>query len=373
MIETLAIGDAGTAGEVEGPPAMLAVPQPDTMIDAGEYGPLIVRAASVRGVGHRYDGTPRQDDFCLGVGGASNEWFVVAVADGVSSGPTSHVASRAAVRFVIKLLNSKLASSAPSALDWNEVIGGVAGFVLAQARNESRDPHLDAGAAAKLMATTIVIAVVPVYPNSAGVRSCAVLAVGDTSAWVLGANGQWRSETAIKNDGAAVASSATAALPLLPPGDFSPISVELGPGEVLFVMTDGVGDPLGDGKGEVGRSLARAWSDPPDRYTFASQVDFRRRSHTDDRTVVGIWTGRGKASGEDPAAGFTVEPVETGSVPGVAGSAAPVGSSYVPPAGVLDETTSESGTGGTAQPQDEPSENQTWAPTPWTPTPWNPS
>ena len=56
----------------------------------------------------------------------------------------------------------------------------------------------------------------------------------------------------------------------------------------IFLMTDGVGDPLGRGDGPVGRFLATEWAEPPDMLSFAGQVAFARRSYDDDRTVVGV-------------------------------------------------------------------------------------
>jgi hypothetical protein len=59
--------------------------------------------------------------------------------------------------------------------------------------------------------------------------------------------------------------------------------------EALFVMTDGVGDPLGDAAGEVGQFLGEVWRAAPDVLTFAAQVGFARQTYDDDRTVVGVW------------------------------------------------------------------------------------
>jgi hypothetical protein len=374
------IGDAGAAADLEGSPAMLAVPQPDAIIDAGLYGPLVVRAASVRGAGHRYDGTPRQDDFCLGAGGQNNEWFVVAVADGVSAGPSSHVASRAAVRFGVKLVTDRLAQMSPSDLDWNDIVGSVAGFVLAQARNETGNQQLTARDAARVMATTIVFAVVPVYPIQSGMRRCTVVPIGDTSGWVLRAGGRWASVTDIKNADNAVAVSATAALPLLPSTGMVPLSVDLGPGDALFVLTDGVGDPLGDGTGEVGAALARAWARPPDRYQFAAQVDFRRRSHTDDRTVVAIWPDQlpveptvdalaTPAPAPAPAALPTVTPSFVS--PGAAPATTPESAQGDESTGTADAgSTGAADAGSTDSPA---SPGGPWEPKPWEPRPWTPT
>ena len=60
----------------------------------------------------------------------------------------------------------------------------------------------------------------------------------------------------------------------------------------LFVMTDGVDVPL-RGTPEVRASLAAWWAQPPTVFDFGSQVGFARKSHLDDRTVVGVWRRTG--------------------------------------------------------------------------------
>lgn len=286
----LEVGEPGLAAGVEGAPAMLAAPLTDTVVDAGVVGPLTIRAASVRGAGHRYDGTPRQDDVALGLAGPGSDWLVVAVADGVSAGAKSHVAARVAVRSGVQLVAAALETGDPATMDWDLLIGTLAGHVLLQARREVGDESLEAREAARHMATTVAFAVIPVEADADGCRTCTVVPIGDTSVWVLRSTGSWEPITAVKNDGEAVAGSATFALPLLPSAPVAPLAATLGPGDALFALTDGVGDPLGDGSGEVGRALASWWALPPNRHEFAAQVDFGRRSHTDDRTAVGVWT-----------------------------------------------------------------------------------
>ena len=83
-------------------------------------------------------------------------------------------------------------------------------------------------------------------------------------------------------------SSGTAALPAQTINLIA-TTVEFGSDTALFLMTDGVADPLGAGSGEVGRVLGQWWAQPPNEFEFGAQAAFARRSFDDDRTVVGVW------------------------------------------------------------------------------------
>ncbi|MGW4092871.1 protein phosphatase 2C domain-containing protein [Nocardia sp. NPDC004750] len=81
----------------------------DTMIDGWSRGPFAVRAVSVRGYLHRYNGAPRQDDFAV-TAAPERDRLIVAVADGVSAARSSHGristgirGLRAAVRMAIRV------------------------------------------------------------------------------------------------------------------------------------------------------------------------------------------------------------------------------------------------------------------------------
>jgi hypothetical protein len=138
------------------------------------------------------------------------------------------------------------------------------------------------------MATTLLLAALRTEPDSDGHHAGGLMALGDTCAFVVSRDA-WHPVTAVKNEGAEIASSATVALPYLPPGPVPVVDLSIGPDAALFLMTDGVGDPLGSGAGEVGDFLASVWTEPPDALLFAAQVGFARKSFDDDRTVVGLW------------------------------------------------------------------------------------
>lgn len=75
------------------------------------------------------------------------------------------------------------------------------------------------------------------------------------------------------------------------PRTVEPIVVDLHPGEVLLIGTDGFGDPLGTGEGGVGNLFRQLLGQarPPSQLEFAHALDFSREAFDDDRTLVAVW------------------------------------------------------------------------------------
>jgi hypothetical protein len=292
------VGDPGKAPDrVISKPDHRVWHRAETVLDAMTFGAddgtpvLTLRAASLRGLSHRHYGVTRQDDYAFRIT-PDGVHLVVGVADGVSAGKWSHLAARWAARSGVEDLCRVLSTTAPDDIDWPDFVTQVAGRIERGGRQ--RLLHLGVAAedldstrqVARHLATTVLYAVVGlVGPGTGDVHICVV---GDTSAWVL-ADGSWHPLQAIKNAGAEVYSSSVTALPLLPRVPPPVIRARVEPGQVLALMTDGVGDPLDDGAGSVGQFLADRWRMPPSGLEFAAQVDFRRSSYDDDRTVVALW------------------------------------------------------------------------------------
>lgn len=299
-VESHAVGDPGRAAS-----RVVPVPDPsdwdrrDTVLDgftllAAPKQPIAeVRAASVRGLAHRHYGRVRQDEYAFRRT-PDGRHLVIAVADGVSSGAYSHQAANIAARGGAKRLALALGERAPEQIPWGAFLQHVAQDVEDQGRKilaaagPSRG-RADVGRIANLLATTALYAVVDLVPVD-GSHTAHLVSVGDTSAWVLRDGGHWEPQVAVKNDGAELYSGSVRALPLPPPADPAVVRTTVAPGEALVLMTDGVGDPLGHGTGEVGRFLAGRWATPPaSGLEFAAQVGFVRKSFDDDRTAVAFW------------------------------------------------------------------------------------
>ncbi|WP_071288551.1 protein phosphatase 2C domain-containing protein [Mycolicibacterium llatzerense] len=269
------IGDPGRAAAEVGAGVPVRRPWcPDIVADATDVPGLTVRAASTRGVLHRKYGTPRQDSYSLSWQHDSTELFVT-VCDGVGSLEMSQDAAE----WVTLRMAEAVRRDESGILDWQ------AAFTTLSAE------LAELAAVRGPMATTVVSACVTPVDN----RFQAEIAwVGDSAAYLLGPVG-WEvvggSVKAADPDGAPLVTT-TLALPSRVVEAQTAV-VEFGCDTALFLMTDGLADPLGAGAGEVGHTLASWWAIPPDPFTLAAQAAFARRSFDDDRTVVGVWPATG--------------------------------------------------------------------------------
>jgi hypothetical protein len=248
----------------------------DHELSASSLPGIEVRAASVRGLLHRYREQPRQDRFSLAHDPASDT-LVITVCDGVGSLPLSHEAAA----FVTRAMPSEYLACG----DWSVAIREVNEQLTAFAKQaadmaaETDDPDACA------MATTFVgVALSP----GAETRTASIAWTDDSTVWLLDGS-DWTNLTA--DTGAEDGTMHQVGVRALPHREprFRTAQVEAEHG-ALFVLTDGVGVPL-EGASEVRQTLAQWWASPPDIFTFGSQVAFARKAHMDDRTAVGVWFG----------------------------------------------------------------------------------
>jgi len=266
------IGDPGRAA-LEVPPGLppARVGPADAELSSATMPGMVIRAASTRGVLHRATGTVRQDAFALGHQAVSGEpeMAVAVVCDGVGSLDRS---DEAAV-----FVSRRLAELGAAGVPWPEA--------FTRTNDElSKAAGLDEAACRPAMATTAVaVTVRPDGDDWVG----EVAWVGDSMLWHLGQDGAWSPLTvAGLDDGFDYYSSAVRPLPSGDGGcEWCGFRVHRG---ALFLMTDGVSNPL-RWSHEVRDMLAGWWGQPPAPFTFAAQVGFARKTHMDDRTVVGIW------------------------------------------------------------------------------------
>ncbi|WP_326946649.1 protein phosphatase 2C domain-containing protein [Amycolatopsis sp. NBC_01307] len=255
---------------------------PDHVLSEHSTPELEIRAASVRGLMHRHVGTPRQDAFSV-VRDPLSGTVVAVVCDGVGSLPRSHEAAA----FVV----DRLPPLYLACRDWEKAVltvnAELAAFARQTSANVPPEQQDEAG-----MATTVVATAVT--PTKTGVHVDFVRS-DDSTAWALSTAGTWSELAADLAAEGVVHTGSVRALPTEAPRlRLAQTALD---GGALFVMTDGVDNPL-RGAVEVRAELAGWWSAPPPIFDFGSQVGFARKGHLDDRTVVGFWLRPGE--GEQP-------------------------------------------------------------------------
>lgn len=309
-----AIGDPGRQPEVRAKGGPLNVGVPDTALDFLTLGPLEVRACSSRGWSHRYQGTPRQDSFCLW---ADDQVLVVGVADGVSESPQSQVAAETGARSAVKLAADAVARA--GFVDWVRLSRRVSLRIVDEAEYRQiasavgEQPSIEdrLKATRQAMATTLIVAVIRTTPTPEGFPCEVGVVAGDSAAYVL-SGGALRPVSGGKDLSGPIASSHVRPLP----GAVEPESVQffLRPGEVLVVGTDGIGDIVGDGSGEAALVLAERWVRPPTIDRFLCDVNAYRRTFDDDRTAVAVWVSPDAVLPPPPATEPVVVAMTVGAV-----------------------------------------------------------
>ncbi len=208
--------------------------------DGGHSPDFSVLAASVAGVAHRLAGRRCEDAY--GWVSARPDRLGLVIADGVSTagrgGEGADIAVSAACRYLL----------GGEAIEWGKK------ECEAAIRAASEELVRTAGPAAAELSTTIVVALLGVTENDVEV----VLArVGDSSAFVLEAT--WWRELFRDPDDEAFRGLPVEVLPLRE--DSGPAAIEtssaaLSPATALVLLTDGVADPLREGRNTVAPALA---------------------------------------------------------------------------------------------------------------------
>lgn len=280
--------------EFEPRPGLTSPYRPDTVLDGWASAGLVVRACSLRGYAHRYHGRARQDDVALGLNPSTGA-LALAVADGVSGAPQSHLGASVVCRAAVDFLVS---AASEADVDWERLLQQAAAQMV-EAAHAMLGVERDAAIAERLLASTLVSGLVTPQPD--GSLHVSLVQVGDSSAWVLSREHEYRALVPAKVERDGLVDSRVVPLPRVP-AEIAPAIGRVLPGEVLLVGTDGFGDALGDGEGLIGALFAERLAGPPSMVEFAHLLDFSRETFDDDRTLVAVWPKAPVSAALGPAA-----------------------------------------------------------------------
>jgi hypothetical protein len=267
--------------------------RPDTILDGWTAGEVTLRGASLRGHLHRFNGAPREDDFAIHR--LPDGRVIALVADGVSEARQAHIGSALAIRSAAEWLYTSMAADT-AATDWQHCIASVAWAMNEQAQRLLNLPQPDPVIAEEYLATTLVVAVIESTPS--GALRVHLVSVGDSCAWALSDGTFHDLLRDSRGDATPITTSAVDGLPRVP-NKLVPIVIDIHPGEVLLIGTDGFGDPLGNGDGGVGNLFRDVLGRgvPPSLTEFAHALDFSREAFDDDRTLVAVWPDGARSNG----------------------------------------------------------------------------
>ncbi|WP_159074403.1 protein phosphatase 2C domain-containing protein [Streptomyces dioscori] len=265
------------------PPSGLSY-RPDTVCDGWSTKELHLRLASVRGYQHRADGSPREDDVAAAWDRRTGT-VVFAVADGVSAAEQPHIGSQLACRSAVETMLAQVREGDGFVADWDHLLKTVRWQLVEQTRRILRHSEAGAEQTARLLATTLVAGTAT--PAEGEVR-IQLVSIGDSGAWQIKRENFFQVVGGKMAGADGLVSCAVDPLPFIS-GVIRPTSFPLEQGTVLLVGTDGFGDPLGDGAGEVATLFRARLRQPVPPLGLAHLLDFSRETFDDDRTLVVLW------------------------------------------------------------------------------------
>ncbi|MDT3398038.1 protein phosphatase 2C domain-containing protein, partial [Streptomyces sp. B1866] len=291
-------------------PADLADLVPDTVLDGARYGPLTLRAASLRGDSARYRGQPRRDALLTARFGTRESALVlVALASGVRAADGAHRAARelcewigAAVGRSHARLSEDIRGGDRGALKsgLHRLTSRGFGQMRARAARQGVDPGEYTAALRCLL-----------LPADPACRIRVFFGVGGGGLLRL-RDGVWQDlEPAPREpgdpqgapasghggeDGAAPGAwgpAAGAGPDTGSPAAYDPFLFRASvarPGDTLLLCSAGLAEPLLEEPG-LAAHLARRWSgaEPPGLAAFLADVQTRVKGYADDRTAVAVW------------------------------------------------------------------------------------
>jgi serine/threonine protein phosphatase PrpC len=287
------VGDPGRLDLIESTVDDMCAGVSDTALDFFSLTPFEIRAASTRGFSHRYSGAPRQDSYAIH---SSEDWLVCAVADGVSQGRFSHIAAEVAARASVRLLTRTIGKpwADPVAnFDGEDFVRRLNETIVREARHrqifkvpEGATEEELTSQVRRQMASTLIVCAVSRVLHDRKAEVILLNVAGDCSGFMLDKKG-FNKIGGGKQIDAPIHDTSVRPLP----GNvkITETFTELDGGCAIVLVSDGIGDPFGEGDSSAAKYSAGFLQTPPRPADLFELINFKQRSFDDDRTMVGIW------------------------------------------------------------------------------------
>ena len=276
----------------------------DWIADISRICDVLVIGASLRGAMHYGLSTVRQDSFAIGTTESEEEshtkWIIAVISDGVSSATQSHTFSDYMVRQTVIAVGDELTACNLESLydfEWIKFARRLVDISIEFCRNAARrtvseEKTVEASMLSqrdisKKWAATLEFAVIQISSGASNnMREFVhVTVAGDGAAYVLNKKQGWRTVKSGKSQSGTVASNAVFTLP------FEPYEIFVKQGyleknDSLILVTDGLGDFIGDGNTPLGDFFKRKLPKCENLATFLQIVDVSLYQADDDRTLI---------------------------------------------------------------------------------------
>ncbi|HEM2780555.1 TPA: protein phosphatase 2C domain-containing protein [Streptococcus suis] len=262
----------------------------DNVSDALQIGRSLLLAASSKGSLHQAGESPRQDSYSYGVYEENGEkWIILAISDGVSSSPYSHILAEYLTFSSVKELKLQLEAYGEVyvqdfAHKINQMANNFCRKQLVRFNQQFDESKYVAHLGANFFGATLECAVIHIIQDKQTVKQFTIS--GDGGAYIFKSSSKIDIIKSGKIRGEGIVSNAVSPLPL---GDIDDVNIEevrLEKGDIFFMATDGLSDFIGSGNSSLGKFLLEKIVEAKDAVEFLKIINVAMFQLDDDKTAV---------------------------------------------------------------------------------------
>lgn len=262
----------------------------DNVSDALQIGRSLLLAASSKGSLHQAGESPRQDSYSYGVYEENGEkWIILAISDGVSSSPYSHILAEYLTLSSVKELKLQLEAYGEVyvqefAHKINQMANNFCRKQLVRFNQQFDESKYVAHLGANFFGATLECAVIHIIQDKQTVKQFTIS--GDGGAYIFKSSSKIDIIKSGKIRGEGIVSNAVSPLPL---GDIDDVNIEevhLEKGDIFFMATDGLSDFIGSGNSSLGKFLLEKIVEAKDAVEFLKIINVAMFQLDDDKTAV---------------------------------------------------------------------------------------